>query len=357
MAATSPTHIQNGEQQTVSVSGERPAPVRPGPERLRLAFRRLSRGWHEFFLSGPGTDFAVYPPPERPVVVEEAGANVAGDQLAVAASGPLRRDGSIDGPLSALARRLGPRRLASVRWTAGAGDLTITAGPCPPRRWAPSGPWRFTEVAAPAPGRPSSFAEEVASAFGPSARRRRGSALELEVSYRIGPDLDWTSLWGPTALALGLTSDGNGGLLVGRSIVRTLALHRIVDQDIGDGVRIGLWWRPAGTAPRIGPQPARKAGADPAPAPVAFDRDESGYLAWIAANPGGYVLNAPKRAAPAKGVTVHGASCRLVSGDGGGARRWTATSRKVCSESRAGLVAWAQDELGADPTSCRICGG
>ena len=97
MAATSPTHIQNGEQQTVSVSGERPAPVRPGPERLRLAFRRLSRGWHEFFLSGPGTDFAVYPPPERPVVVEEAGANVAGDQLAVAASGPLRRDGSDEG--------------------------------------------------------------------------------------------------------------------------------------------------------------------------------------------------------------------------------------------------------------------
>jgi len=368
VAATSPMHDQSSEQ-PASVGGGSPAASKRTPDRVRLMLRRVSRGWRGFFLSGPGTDFAVYPPPERPVVIETAGPtdpevggssgglrDVPGDQLAVAATGPLRRDGSTDGPLSALARRLGPGRLASVRWTAGSGHLTITAGPCPPRRWAPGGPWSFAEADPGRAGDLSSVADEVAAVFAPPSGARRGSALDLEVSYRVGPDRDWTSLWGATALALGLTSDGDGGLLAGSSVVRSLALHRLVDLEIGDGVRIGLWWRPAGPGSTAAVAARRAPTPVPAPAPVTFDRDDAGYLAWISSNPAGYVLNAPRRSAPARGVTVHRAACRLVSGDGGGARRWTATSKKVCSEVRAELVAWARTELGAEPMSCRICG-
>ncbi len=89
-----------------------------------------------------------------------------------------------------------------------------------------------------------------------------------------------------------------------------------------------------------------------APPLLAFEDDDSGYVAWTRANTRGYVVNTYKRPAAAY-LILHWADCRDISG------RWDAwTSRdyaKVCGTDVAQLEAWARDEVGGVLAKCAHC--
>lgn len=85
---------------------------------------------------------------------------------------------------------------------------------------------------------------------------------------------------------------------------------------------------------------------------VAFVDDDPGYLAWIAANPDGFVLNARRRPTLAE-PTLHRATCRWVSE---GERPWTADHAKICAPNASAIEAWAASVIFGDLDRCHHCG-
>jgi hypothetical protein len=85
-----------------------------------------------------------------------------------------------------------------------------------------------------------------------------------------------------------------------------------------------------------------------------FDHDDAGYLGWLAANPGGFVINCG-RPASASYIMLHRASCGTITGRPANGGVWTDDYQKVCAPKRADLVAWAVLSTGAAPSPCGIC--
>jgi hypothetical protein len=82
-----------------------------------------------------------------------------------------------------------------------------------------------------------------------------------------------------------------------------------------------------------------------------FVNDDTGYIAWIAVHPEGFVLNAPRtgRQLPA----LHRASCAFISNPA--RANYTTTSYyKVCSVVRDDLVAWVAERSAALKV-CSVC--
>ena len=70
-----------------------------------------------------------------------------------------------------------------------------------------------------------------------------------------------------------------------------------------------------------------------------FLRDDSGYLAWLVANPDGYVLNTSAQVA-AGYLVLHRASCRTINRPLPEGRLWTRHYGKACAGTSKELVAW-----------------
>lgn len=93
-----------------------------------------------------------------------------------------------------------------------------------------------------------------------------------------------------------------------------------------------------------------------------FADDDGGYLQWIAANPGGYVLNCGK-VPRANYLMLHAAKCHTINPTSGKGTSWygntynvwTGAYMKACSSNRADLVDWAQQKTGAKPRPCNFC--
>ncbi len=83
-----------------------------------------------------------------------------------------------------------------------------------------------------------------------------------------------------------------------------------------------------------------------------FDNAEDEYLQWVAAHPGGYVINAPKRRGDYADM-LHRASCGSIT-----TRRQsnytTTTFKKLCSLDKRELVTWAERNSD-DFRSCKLC--
>ena len=86
-----------------------------------------------------------------------------------------------------------------------------------------------------------------------------------------------------------------------------------------------------------------------------FRDDDDGYLAWLAANPDGYVLNV-LRSHNVTGARMHCADCRWISGENPRGGVWTGPYVKVCAERLAELEVWAIETAGKQPIrSCGTC--
>lgn len=91
-------------------------------------------------------------------------------------------------------------------------------------------------------------------------------------------------------------------------------------------------------------------------APLVFDREESGFLEWLARGHG-YVINASRAPTDLEGTKLHRADCATLQPGFGGGSLQTDAYFKVCSWSPKELDAWARDYYGQGLRGmrCQIC--
>jgi len=110
-----------------------------------------------------------------------------------------------------------------------------------------------------------------------------------------------------------------------------------------------------GARRRLEPGPGPSGGAPASVTPLCheFCDDDSGYLAWVASHPQGYVLNQPRMTRP-KAPTLHRVGCAAVA-PRDGVEALTAGTVKVCGPSADALQAWSMAQGADRPTACRRC--
>lgn len=85
-----------------------------------------------------------------------------------------------------------------------------------------------------------------------------------------------------------------------------------------------------------------------------FERDDDGYVAWLAAHPSGFVLNTCMHVT-SDYLVLHRARCRTVNRPLAPSRSWTHAYGKTCSDTREELDAWALQRAGKPNQPCGIC--
>jgi hypothetical protein len=86
---------------------------------------------------------------------------------------------------------------------------------------------------------------------------------------------------------------------------------------------------------------------------VFIDQDRQ-YLAWLAANPGGYVVNTYRSPSP-NYLKLHLSACRTISGNPTRGRWCTKDYAQVCSPIIGELTDWATREVGGKLEPCGTC--
>ena len=87
---------------------------------------------------------------------------------------------------------------------------------------------------------------------------------------------------------------------------------------------------------------------------IRFERDDLGYVAWLAAHPNGWVLNTYMHVS-SDYLLLHRARCRTVNRPLVAGRTWTYAYGKACSEDRTEVEAWALREGGRPAQPCQHC--
>jgi hypothetical protein len=88
-----------------------------------------------------------------------------------------------------------------------------------------------------------------------------------------------------------------------------------------------------------------------------FDRDEDGYLSWLAKHPSGFVLNATRALSAASMGRYHRTSCRTITSNLGRGKTYTAGARiKVCAPDLHSLKIWARyNAKSSYIDGCEVC--
>lgn len=84
-----------------------------------------------------------------------------------------------------------------------------------------------------------------------------------------------------------------------------------------------------------------------------FVDDDQSYLAWVASNPEGYVINIQRSLNPTT-ARLHTAGCRTIQNSTRGGP-WTGPYVKICAVSLVDLETWALQQVGAEIRSCGVC--
>ena len=85
-----------------------------------------------------------------------------------------------------------------------------------------------------------------------------------------------------------------------------------------------------------------------------FQDDDQGFVAWLANNPDGFVINTKRKPKPGY-LVLHRPSCRNLKSSS--LLNWTKDTVKFCSPSRATLEEWASSTVGGEVTLCGSCFG
>lgn len=86
-----------------------------------------------------------------------------------------------------------------------------------------------------------------------------------------------------------------------------------------------------------------------------FVDDDAGYMAWMRANPKGFVLNCERRPRP-EYLMLHRSLCAHITEDDSTMSNWTTKNYiKVCSTEVRDLKGWARAETGGAVTRCETC--
>ena len=107
-------------------------------------------------------------------------------------------------------------------------------------------------------------------------------------------------------------------------------------------------------APAPEQEPVPGSSAKPVDGLVIFTDNDAGYLAWLDANPAGFVVNTLRNPNP-NNLVLHHTSCRTITGQPTRGSGWTGAYVKVCSTDVDALQDWARREVGGELRPCGIC--
>ncbi|MBU8820525.1 hypothetical protein KL864_32130 [Mycolicibacterium goodii] len=280
--------------------------------------------------------------------------------------------GDLDNYAYPLARRVGDSALVSVWCTKGHRDHSLV-------RIAPavqvSPPSQDVVVAATTASTSTvRYKEQVHAAVAHMTDLSPG-AVRLELSFVVGPSRNWLNLWKPTIDSL--------DPLLGRTDphrpwhprdgrITELGMHVMVESSARNEISVGIHACPVerndsrmrSVASNSMPRGAERTPDDElvskrwggvhANGTREFRDDDAGYLAWLAANPDGYVANVARRYSLNE-ARVHHASCRTISGQNPHNGPWTGPYVKICAPRLSDLQQWAVTIMGAPVTPCGTC--
>jgi len=216
------------------------------------------------------------------------------------------------------------------------------------------------------------YKEEIHAAVSGAAVLPDGP-VRLELSFVVGPRRNWLNLWKQTIDALdpllGRTRpDRAWHPLDGR--ITELGMHCTVDPAADNKVLVGIHAssEPTTVDPYssldVSPSPVGEivddkpldvlGGAVQRPHAHEFRDDDAGYLAWLAANPHGYVVNIVRNHSVAA-ARLHHATCRTIGGQNPRNGAWTGPYVKVCAEQLAAAEEWATNTVRKPIPPCGIC--
>jgi hypothetical protein len=85
-----------------------------------------------------------------------------------------------------------------------------------------------------------------------------------------------------------------------------------------------------------------------------FEDNDAGYLAWLAANPHGWVINIRRGLNPSD-ARLHRSRCRTINGEASRGGLWTGPYIKICATALADADAWALSYTGDRIARCGTC--
>ena len=85
---------------------------------------------------------------------------------------------------------------------------------------------------------------------------------------------------------------------------------------------------------------------------IQFVDDDKGYVAWLEANAGGYVINS-YRTPTLSYLMLHKATCQHLKTES--RSNWTRDYRKTCSTDADELRRWARTAVGGNASECADC--
>lgn len=150
----------------------------------------------------------------------------------------------LDNYLYPVVRRLGASRVAAAFAEKNRGSSTIRLAPAVPRPVEEFHGWGYFTATTTASAESRRWKEEIAAAVptGPVGT----AAIEMHLAFVVPPRRNWTTLWKPAIDALGgilgVENPGHPFRPCDDRIVR-LGLHRTLDERVGWGVEVGVWWR------------------------------------------------------------------------------------------------------------------
>jgi hypothetical protein len=156
------------------------------------------------------------------------------------------RGNDLDNFLYPLIHRLGAHRFLSV-WGEKriAEDSGVTVDEAEPGRLDDLREWKHASVRTSSSASTVAWKEEIALQL-QDTRQLSSGPVELQISFRVSPQRNWSTLWKPAIDSLGTIL---GEDRIGRSFhpqddrVVVLALHRVVDASVQYDVGIDFWWR------------------------------------------------------------------------------------------------------------------
>lgn len=112
-------------------------------------------------------------------------------------------------------------------------------------------------------------------------------------------------------------------------------------------------WMSSVVAPSFTPAVGKSAVAEITEL-VLFTDNDAGYLAWIDANPTGYIVNTTRNPT-ANYLVLHASRCRSITAIPTKGSRWTGDYIKICSNDLATLTEWARSQVSGSLSPCKLC--
>ncbi|HAL25730.1 MAG TPA: hypothetical protein DCP25_03205 [Chloroflexi bacterium] len=182
----------------------------------------------------------------------ELGAGALSLELAVAlpeGTDLLRGGYDLDNFLYPVVRRLGSHHFASAWISKERGTVsTVRIGPAVLADPQELGAWSSARAETTASTSTVAWKRQIAEQIAPADRLAPDGPLEVQLAFAAAARRNWAWLWKPAIDALGAivgVEDARRPFSTRDDRIVRLALHRTIDDALGNRVRVGVWWRSA----------------------------------------------------------------------------------------------------------------